>query len=358
MRVLLLSPYDARSHRYWREGVVAHLPDIDFEVHTLPARFFSWRFRGNALTWADAEFGACDVVLATSMTDLSALRGLNRRIATTPVVLYFHENQFAYPSEEPPAHLLERQVTSVYGALAAERLAFNSEYNRQTFLDGARRLLKRLPDGIPSGVVDTLESRSSVLPVPLGDECFEGHAERPRDRFDIVWNHRWEADKGPARLAALVEELLVRDVSFRIHLLGGDPSRPHPDIEQAASRLRARGRLGRFGELPDRADYLACLRDANVVLSTTLHEFQGLAVQEAIALGCTPVVPDRLAYVEYVPEALRYTSSDDLQAEAKAAADLVERVAGGVAMPADSLTGNAWPHLAQRYRDLLNQAAA
>ena len=358
MRVLLLSAYDARSHRYWREGVVAHLPEFDFEVHTLPARFFSWRFRGNSLTWADADFGEHDVILATSMTDLSALRGLNRRVAATPAVLYFHENQFAYPSDEPAAHLVDRQVTSIYGALAAERIAFNSDYNRHTFLDGARALLKRLPDGVPKGTVDRLAARSTVLPVPLGEECFAGAKRRGTDTFDIVWNHRWEVDKGPARLLAVVAALLGRGTPFRMHLLGGDVTRPHPEIERAAALLRERGCLGHYGQLPQRDDYLECLRTSHVVLSTTLHEFQGLAVQEAMALGCIPVVPNRLAYPGYVPEALRYAGSDDVALEASAAADLIDRVARGVDVQCDLMKDVAWPVMAQRYRDLLVDAVS
>jgi hypothetical protein len=47
MRVLLLSPYDAHSHRRWRKGLVAAFPDWQWTVLTLPPRFFLWRVRGN-----------------------------------------------------------------------------------------------------------------------------------------------------------------------------------------------------------------------------------------------------------------------------------------------------------------------
>jgi hypothetical protein len=42
------------------------------------------------------------------------------------------------------------------------------------------------------------------------------------------------------------------------------------------------------------------------VLSTALHDFQGLAIQEASLAGCTPFVPNDLSYPEYFPTAFRY----------------------------------------------------
>ena len=78
-RVLLLSAYDAESHRRWRKGLVKHLPDFDWTVLTLPPRFFSWRIRGNPLSWAFLERKTLekeyDCLLATSMVDLAVLRG-------------------------------------------------------------------------------------------------------------------------------------------------------------------------------------------------------------------------------------------------------------------------------------------
>ena len=61
--------------------------------------------------------------------------------------------------------------------------------------------------------------------------------------------------------------------------------------------------------MEDRESYLAALGRHNLVLSTADQEFQGLAVQEAILRGCTPVVPDALSYPEYVPEQLRYSGA-------------------------------------------------
>lgn len=112
-RILLLSAYDAASHRYWHQLLRQELNDWDWQLLTLPARHFSWRIRGNPLYWAQAcretLEQAYDLVLATSMVDLSTLRGLVPALAGIPTLLYFHENQFAYPSGQARHGSLEAQ---------------------------------------------------------------------------------------------------------------------------------------------------------------------------------------------------------------------------------------------------------
>ncbi|MDA0791671.1 MAG: DUF3524 domain-containing protein [Proteobacteria bacterium] len=299
--VLLLSPYDAVSHRYWRQGIVASLPEISFTVVTLPARYFAWRHRGNSLSLAFDErlAGRFDLVLATSMTDLSALKGLAPHLATVPSVLYFHENQFAYPESVDGQGGLERRMTSIYSALAADRLVFNSDYNRRTFVDGAGSLLAKMPDHVPPGAMARISAGGTVMPVPLGKEVFAGQGRGPSGRaVDIVWNHRWEYDKGLDALGEVIRALLASDAPFTMHLVG-QQFRTTPEVmDRNIAMLRESGHLGHCGFVADREDYLALLARCDVVLSTSQHEFQGLAVLEAVAAGCVPVVPDRLVYPE------------------------------------------------------------
>jgi glycosyltransferase involved in cell wall biosynthesis len=79
----------------------------------------------------------------------------------------------------------------------------------------------------------------------------------------------------------------------------------------------------------DRAQYLKLLNDVDVVVSTARQEFQGIAVLEAIAAGCCPVVPDSLAYREFVPEAYRYQSV----AEAAAMIRDLDPLKSAIALP-------------------------
>jgi hypothetical protein len=203
-----------------------------WEVLSLPPRHFSWRVRGNPLYWSVAERETLrqdwDLLLATSMVDLATLRGLVPSLATVPTVLYFHENQFEYPQDRQRHALLEAQMVSLYSALAADRIAFNSAYNRDTFFCGCAALLARLPDRVPPGVVETLRARSRVLPVPLPwsspdtvDPAWPGAPGELADRpLRLVWAARFEHDKGGDRLLGLLRELENTDLDYELAVIG------------------------------------------------------------------------------------------------------------------------------------------
>lgn len=148
-----------------------------------------------------------------------------------------------------------------------------------------------------------------MLPVPLAEDCFGGFtAPGPRRKLRLVWNHRWEYDKGPALLLEIIEGLIAIDFDFECHLLGQQFRDAPREFERCVRVLRAAGCLGKVGFLK-RPEYLATLRSSDVVLSTALHEFQGLSVLEAMACGCSPIVPDRLVYPELIDASCRYRSA-------------------------------------------------
>ena len=310
MKILLLSPYDAMSHQYWHQRLSADLETLffaDIVLVTLPARYFSWRFRGNSLTLAHDERlqGNYDLVIATSMTDLSALLGMAPQLSRVPSVLYFHENQFAYPDPNE-VHQVERQVTSIYSAIAATSLVFNSSFNRESFMQGAAALLKKMPDGVPDGIVEQLKNKSRVISVPIDEVPVEPRAGTTARDLTLLWNHRWEYDKGLDELVTLIERLKSDGLPFKCHVIG-QSFRTIPDqLQRVRDHLGTS--LGLFGFVDDRAQYLQLLNESDLVISTARQEFQGIAVLEAMAAGCCPVVPDSLAYREFVPEAYRYQS--------------------------------------------------
>jgi glycosyltransferase involved in cell wall biosynthesis len=311
MRILLLSAYDTRSHRRWREGLVAAFPGWDWTVLVLPARYFLWRVRGNSLTWATGERELLtqpyDLVIATSLVDLSALRGMVPALAAVPALVYFHENQFAYPDRRTNPRI-EPKVVNLYSALSADRVIFNSQYNRQTFLHGVQAFLSRMPDQVPGEIPETIRQKSTILPVPLDAYWFtrERMATPEEAPLTIVWNHRWEYDKGPERLFASMLKLLHAGVDFRLHVIGQQFREKPPVFDELRAQLG--DRIGSWGMVESDADYRCLLCESHVALSTSLHEFQGLAVQEAVACGCIPLVPDRLAYPEYFDSDFRYPS--------------------------------------------------
>jgi glycosyltransferase involved in cell wall biosynthesis len=338
IKILLLSAYDAGSHQQWRQTLCEMFPHCHWTCLTLPARHFAWRVRGNSLSWAFNHRRELtdnyDLVIATSLTDLASLRGFVPTLAGIPTLVYFHENQFAYPPSADQHTSVEPAMVNLYSALCADHVAFNSEWNRQSFLLGAQQLLAKLPDHVPPGLIEQIRERSSVLPVPLPDQLFlpAQQTQRPHaSPLQIVWNHRHEYDKGPDLLLLIVRELVQGSQPFRLHVLGQrfrrrpealdvldavlDEYYQHNGIEPSINKY-----------ISSRTDYQQLLMQSDIVLSTALHDFQGLSMLEAVALGCYAVAPDALAYPEYLPaDGLFAVAGLDLPTQARGAAQTIQR---------------------------------
>jgi len=354
MKILLLSPYDAASHASWRTGLCQQLPQFDWTCLTLPARFFTWRIRGNSLTWGLEQRQLLeqdyDLLLATSMTDLATLRGLVPALARLPTLLYFHENQFAYPKTAHQHSSVEPQMVSLYSALCADGLIFNSQYNRGTFLQGLADLLRRLPDGVPSGVVDLLTVKSRVLPVPVHGSGLPSSQRSIAPPVQVVWNHRWEYDKGPEQLLAALQQLPAH-LPLQVHVIGQRFRSEPAEFPRIKALLSERGWLGDWGYLADEVAYAQRLADSHLVLSTAHHDFQGLAVLEAVAAGCVPLVPDRLAYPEWFGPAYRYADPSELVAKLTGWVDAC--VSGRIYAP--DVSTWSWSNLGPQYAALFTE---
>lgn len=337
------------------------LTEHEWTLLKLPARYFSWRIRGAPLSWLTEQKEILqqpfDLLIVTSMVDLATLKGLVPCLANTPTVLYFHENQFAYPKSHTQHPGVEAQMVNIYAALAADRVLFNSAYNRDSFLIGAKQLLNRLPDHRPKELETLLRDRIAVLPVPLRQQQLSQPSIEPQPTIEsrpvrLLWAARWEYDKGPDRLLALMKCLESRRINYQIAILG-EQFRQIPtafnEIEQTFGH-----RLAQFGFVPSVADYRQWLQWSDLVISTSIHEFQGVAVLEAIEAGAIPVLPDRLAYPELVPADCLYLGDlESVEREAQQAAELVElkatRLTQGQA-EAPSVEWLKWEVQAEAYR--------
>lgn len=236
-----------------------------------------------------------EVLVTTDMLNLPELLALLRDTLPVrlPVITCFHENQLTYPMAVRDERDLHFGLANVYTALSSDKVVFNSAFHRDEFLGAVPGLLEAMPDFRPSDVVERIGSRSVVLGLPV-DVPPMAIGKEPL----ILWNHRWEEDKDPDAFFAAMRRLDATGASFRLMVLG-QSFRERPACFAAAERDLAH-RIERWGYLPDRTQYLRQMARCRFVVSTARHEFYGLAVREAIAAGCHPLLPRRVVYPEMV----------------------------------------------------------
>lgn len=317
MRILLLVPYCGGSHRAWAEGYTAH-SSHDVTLLGLPARFWKWRMQGASVTLAEKARtldSRPDLILASDMLNLPAFLALTRDfLAEVPVALYFHENQLTYPLPEGETRDLTYGMINWLSMLAADRVLFNSRFHRDDWFAALPNMLKHFPDCSHLHRVSGVQDKSTVLPVGMDLQRLDRVPTRERRGPPVIlWNQRWEYDKAPQVFFQALDALVEDGIKFRVVIMGHTHRQNAPEFEAARERLGER--VVHFGYAANEA-YPALLRRSDVVVSTALHEFFGIAVLEAIYSGCFPVLPDRLSYPELIPKPHRqiclYEDFDEL----------------------------------------------
>lgn len=303
-RVLFVEPFYGGSHKAFLDGLVAHSRH-DFQLLTLPEGEWRRRMRRGAQELAPLARelpGDFDCVFASDMLDLPAFFALTRpRFERTPVAVYFHENQMTYP------RLKGTKFNSWFGqinfmsALAADAVAFNSEYHRQDFLAALRSLEAQPNNWLRAEGIEAVDAKSRLLPVGVELDWLEAIPERsatdgPRT---LLWNHRWEFDKAPELFVRALQHARARGWPFRLIVAGEPGDNPSDAILKLPEEFP--DELVHFGYAESRQDYGRLLKQADIAVSTTRHEFFGIGMIEAMAAGCVPLAPRRYNYPSLVP---------------------------------------------------------
>ena len=311
-RIAYVEPFEGGSHQAFGRSLRGGLPEHEWTEFSMPARHWKWRMRGAGVHLADDPRWdeGVDLLFASSYLALADLLALRPELHAKPRVLYFHENQLAFPMR--PEFSGERDlhygVTQMMSCLAATQCWFNSRYNLDSFIDAARRLLQSMPDAKCPQWVERIEARSRVMPLPLELPALPPRGQRAQGRPLVVWNHRWEYDKAPQRLFEGVDAALDKGLELRLAVVGERFKQVPACFAKAKSRFDANPLvdLEACGFLESRADYWELLNRADLVVSTAKHEFFGISMMEAAHAGADVLVPDDLAYVELFPDACRY----------------------------------------------------
>jgi glycosyltransferase involved in cell wall biosynthesis len=301
--VLIVEPYYGGSHARFVDGLCRHTRHMTTTC-TLPARFWKWRMHGAAVTLARQVVDAGlqpDVIFASDMLDLTTFQALTRHhLADVPAVLYMHENQLTYPPPPGTKRDLHYGWINYASMLAADRVLFNSQYHYDEFFDELPRLLKHFPDFNNLETINGVRSKSQVLRLGVDLTRHDPHrVESDPGPPIILWNQRWEYDKAPATFFDALYHLADEGLDFRV-ILAGENFRNVPE-EFEAARQWLGDRIIHYGWEDAPAVYSRLLWQADIVVSTAIHEFFGLATVEAIYCDCYPILPNRLAYPELLP---------------------------------------------------------
>lgn len=340
MRVLAIEPYYGGSHQAFLEQLVAHSCH-QWQCVTLPARHWKWRMRSapaellNRLAESLDGQPLPDVVWGSDMLDLPTWLGLaikdsriDNGLLNRPLVMYFHENQWAYPPAPDSRVDHHFAFTNLLSAQAADHCWFNSRYNRDSLLERAQAFVKRMPDSRHSIDLQAVEQKSVIMPpgftmpsltVPsftLSDTPMHQTAASSDQPITIGWVARWEHDKRPDRFQQLLGLLTKAEIDFQLILMGqrGKTAEWVDPIEQ-----QYRAQILFNGYASSEADYWRWLHQMDVVVSTADHEFYGIAIRQAIWAGAVPVTPNALSYPEFVPDTLCYGSLSE-------AAEIINRL--------------------------------
>lgn len=320
--VYIVEPFYGGSHKQLIDFLLQHITnESNVHLYTLPDKKWHWRARTSALYFAqnipkvqinstkshDLEgqhiskkaFLFCSSVL--NLTELISLRSDLAEVCKGRKIIYFHENQLAYPIQNSKGDRdFQYGYNQVLSALTADKVIFNSNYNRTSFLNNLASFFKLQPDYRPmiSDLKSDIEPKSTVLyfpidinfPKPIRKNITTDHV------LHIVWPHRWEHDKNPSAFFECLFKLQSEGHSFNVSVLGEKFTEVPPIFEKAKHVLA--GNLLHFGRVENKEEYLTILSNADVVVSTAHHDFFGVAVVEAAICGCYPLVPQRLVYPE------------------------------------------------------------
>ena len=326
----------------------------------MPARFWKWRMKGASLHFAEQiknpeEY---DLIFATDLINIADLKTLLGS-KCPPIILYFHENQLAYPLNKNEKLDYHYGLTDLTNSISADRVVFNSGTHRSTFLIELPLFLNHLPDFAPDWTIDKIRAKSLVIYPGIEDSAITEKRYQSENKIYsvplIIWNHRWEFDKNPESFFNVLFKLKNEGIPFHMALLG-ERYKKQPSVFLKAENKLA-DNIIYSGYIENYRDYLNMLKKGDIIVSTANQENYGIAVIEAIMAGCRPLLPNRLSYPEIIPSEFHseclYIDENDLENKLKRAlkGDKVFKQNALI----DRMSGLCWSSIIKEYDALFDE---
>lgn len=305
--ILIVEPYCGGSHKEWILGLKNNLTTCTIDILSLPVNSWKWRMEGGAVELA-VEFNKnnkyYDLLLFSSMANVSAFLALADRTLYSKTAIYFHENQFDYPlspndKDRQFQRDLHYQFINYLSALCSDKVFFNSLYNENSFLDGCEKLLKKMPDYRGLENLDNIQQKSEVLHLGIDLIRFDKSKDQLFSKSEkpvILWNHRGDYDKNPLEFFQLIESLKEENLEFDIILTGKRSSSLKKYFLEFEKEFRDNIKFSGYAESFE--EYAQLLKLSDILPVTSYQDFFGISIAEALYCGVIPLLPNRLSYTE------------------------------------------------------------
>ena len=320
MRIALIEAFYTGSHKRWSDEL-QQFSSHQIDIFHLKGNYWKWRMHGGAITLANQFLEKAkqyDLILATDMMDVALFKSLiTETHNNTPIALYFHENQLCYPWSETDRDVQQNR-DSHYGfinfssALVADKIFFNSKFHKNAFLGALPNFLKGFPDYNELSSIKKIEEKSEVLHLGMDLQKFDKYQKEKNQKPLILWNHRWEYDKNPTDFFKALYKMQEKSLDFELVVLGENFRKVPTEFEAAKEKLI--DKIVFTGYAKSFEEYANWLWSANILPLTSIQDFFGGSVVEAIYCNCYPILPNRLAYPEHMPNntSIFYNDFDEL----------------------------------------------
>ena len=219
-----------------------------------------------------------------------------------PIAIYFHENQISYPrsiydNDKIYNRDLHYTFINYTSSLISDYNYFNSQYHYESYIDGLKKYLNKMPDFQNKKTINEIKYKSDIL--HIGCELknnFTNKLIKKKNKPIILWNHRWEYDKNPELFFKTLFQIKKDGIKFSLVVLG-KKYKKYPEIFNKAQRV-LKNEIIHFGFCNSRDEYLSWLNKSDILPVTSNQDFFGGSIIEAVYCQTTPLLPKRLTYPE------------------------------------------------------------